>query len=118
MGATARGYDINYSEGVSITSAFHADPVTVVEPVRYPAGSSLLRFLAGPLIESGGGLLARLLQVLKITLRRPLDFLRAHVFFFFSFRTTILLVMQTEDNRMRVPALIRAGPRPTVGPGL
>ena len=35
----------NYSEGIAITSIFHADDVTTIEPVRYPAGSSLMRFL-------------------------------------------------------------------------
>ena len=36
-------------------------PVTTAEPVRYPAGSSSMRFLAGPMITSGG-FLSRVFQ--------------------------------------------------------
>jgi cholesterol oxidase len=51
LGITNRGRRTNYSEGIAITSFIQADPVTAVEPVRYPDGSSLIRFLAAPLIK-------------------------------------------------------------------
>ena len=51
LGSIARGNDIDYSKGVSISSIFNADAVTRVEPVRYPDGSSLMRFLGAPLIS-------------------------------------------------------------------
>jgi cholesterol oxidase len=101
LGVVSRGADVDYSKGVAITSIFHADPVTTVEPVRYPRGSSALRFLAGPLVDSGGGL-ARVAKTLVDLVRRPLDVLRAYVLPGWAQRTTILLVMQTEDNRIRV----------------
>jgi cholesterol oxidase len=101
LGVVNRSLKTNYSEGIAITSIFHADPVTTIEPVRYSAGSDLMRFLAGPLIESGS-LPARLLSSLADLVRRPADFMRTHVLPGWARRTTILLVMQTEDNRIRV----------------
>ena len=101
LGVVNRGLKTNYSEGVAITSIFHADAVTTVEPVRYSAGSDLMRFLAGPLISSGS-FGRRLLTSIADLFRRPADFLRTHVLPGWARRTTIMLVMQTEDNRIRL----------------
>lgn len=102
LGSVARGHDTDFSKGVAITSIFHADEVTQVEPVRYPAGSSLMRFLAAPLIEAGPSKLARLGKLLATLVRHPLDSLRMLVLPGWATHTTILLAMQTEDNHMRV----------------
>jgi cholesterol oxidase len=102
LGTVTRDARNDYSTGVAITSIFRPDAVTAVEPVRYPAGSSLMRFLSGPLIETGGGLLARLGRLLLQTLAHPVDFLRTHLLPGWAQRTIILLVMQTEDNRLRL----------------
>lgn len=101
LGATSRRLDTDYSDGVAITSIFRADPVTHIEPVRYPAGSDLMRFLAGPLIDSGSTL-ARAFKSLVEILSHPLDYLKVHVLPGWARRSTILLVMQTEDNRIRL----------------
>jgi cholesterol oxidase len=85
-----------------ITSLFQPDPVTAIEPVRYPKGSSLMRFLAGPLVESGGNIWRRLGRTLRKIIRHPVQFVNAHVLPGWAERTTILLVMQTEDNRLRM----------------
>jgi cholesterol oxidase len=102
LGATSRSRQTDYSKGIAITSIFMADPVTAIEPVRYPAGSSVMRFLAGPLVESGGTFWSRLLRTIQKIIRRPVDFLRTHVLPGWAQRTTILLVMQTEDNHIQV----------------
>jgi cholesterol oxidase len=102
LGSSARSLDVNYSEGIAITSFFHADEVTTVEPVRYPAGSSLMRFLAGPLVESGGSVPGRFFKTMAQIFTRPIDFARTHLLPGWAQRTTILLVMQTEDNRIRL----------------
>ncbi len=102
LGATSRTLKTDYSKGIAITSIFQADPVTNIEPVRYPAGSSLMRFLAGPLVESGGSIWVRFFKTIAKIFIHPLDFLKTHVLPGWAQRTTILLVMQTEDNRIRL----------------
>jgi cholesterol oxidase len=102
LGAINRTLETDFSKGIAITSIFQADDVTSVEPVRYPAGSSLMRFLAGPLIESGNNILVRFLKSAFEIVRHPADFMRMLILPGWARRTTILLVMQTEDNRMRL----------------
>jgi len=101
LGVVSRNLKTNYSEGIAITSIFQADPVTAIEPVRYPAGSDLMRFLSGPLLDSGT-VGDRLRASVADIFKRPLDFLRTHVLPGWARRTTILLVMQTEDNRIQL----------------
>jgi cholesterol oxidase len=93
---------VDYSKGLAITSLFHADEVTRVEPVRYPAGSSLMRLLAGPLIEAGSHVVVRVLKSVWQVIRHPVDALRMFVLPGWASRTTILLVMQTVDSHMHV----------------
>lgn len=103
LGSTSLSKQIDYSEGIAITSVFKPDSVTHVEPVRYPAGSSLMRFLSAPLIDVGeSGIPVRLFKTLKEIIRRPFAFLHAKVFSRWAERTTIMLVMQTEDTLMRI----------------
>ncbi|MDE3152133.1 MAG: GMC family oxidoreductase [Gemmatimonadota bacterium] len=101
LGSVSRPRDVDYSQGVAITSIINADAVTTVEPVRYPAGSSLMRFLSGPLTD-GRTFLGRALRSLAQIFTRPLDFLRTHVVPGWAERATVLLVMQTVDNRMKL----------------
>jgi cholesterol oxidase len=102
LGSISRDPRADYSQGVAITSLFHADAVTRVEPVRYPNGSSLMRYLGAPLIEAGDSVLVRLLKIVKEIIWHPLDFLNSHFLPGWARRATILLVMQTEDNHMRL----------------
>ena len=101
LGVSNRSLQTDYSEGIAITSIFQADEVTAIEPVRYPAGSDLMRFLGSPLIEDGG-FVARLLKSVAEILIHPIDFLKTHILPGWARRTTILLVMQTEDNDIRL----------------
>ncbi|MBM4372191.1 MAG: GMC family oxidoreductase [Deltaproteobacteria bacterium] len=100
-GATARRGDVDYSEGVAITSSIYPDAVTHVEPVRYPAGSDVMSFLTTPLTDAGGRI-PRPLRWLGNILRHPVDFLRVLWPFGWARRSVILLVMQTLDNSIRV----------------
>jgi cholesterol oxidase len=101
LGGLARKSDVNYSEGVSISSIFNADESTRIEPVRYPDGSSLMRFLAAPLIDVDVPVWLRLLRFLGWILTHPVDFAKAMFLPGWAHNTTILLVMQHADNRMR-----------------
>lgn len=101
LGSVARNRDVDYSKGIAITSIFNADEITRIEPVRYPDGSSLMRFVSAPLISQGNAVPVRLLQSLWWVIRHPLDFLRAMVLPGWAHNVTILLVMQHADNRMK-----------------
>lgn len=102
LGSLARKSDVNYSEGVCITSIYNHDKVTRVEPVRYPNGSDLMRYLAAPLIDTDVSVPMRLLRFLGWTITHPIDFLKSMVLPGWAHNTTILLVMQNTDNRMRL----------------
>jgi cholesterol oxidase len=102
LGSIARRSDINYSKGVSISSIFNADEVTRVEPVRYPDGSSLMRFLGAPLISDVTRVPARIFRSLTWIFRNPLDYLRAMALPGWAHNTTILLIMQNVDNYMKL----------------
>ena len=101
LGVVSRRARPDYSKGLAVTSVMHLDAVTTIEPVRYPAGSSSMRFLAGPMITSGS-FLARVGKSVLDVLSRPMDFLRTHVLPGWAERATILLVMQSVDTDLRV----------------
>jgi cholesterol oxidase len=100
LGVIARDDRADYSQGIAITSIVHADAITTIEPVRYSPGSSMMRLLTGPIIESGG-FLSRLAQSIWGIIARPVDFARTHFLPRWAQRTTIILAMQTEDTRLR-----------------
>lgn len=101
LGSVARKSDVNYSEGVAISSIYNHDEQTRIEPVRYPDGSSLMRFLAAPLIATDVSVPLRLLRFAGWALTHPLDFAKALLLPGWAHNVTILLVMQHADNRMR-----------------
>lgn len=100
MGVTARGSDVDYSQGVAISSAFWVDDVTSVEPCRFPPGSSFMRNLMLPLTDFDGGAPSRIWQSLVHLVRKPMDFLNVRVLPNWAQRDTVLLIMQTVENRM------------------
>jgi len=101
LGSVARKSDINYSEGISISALYNFDRMTRVEPVRYPDGSSLMRFLAAPLIDTDVSVPIRLLKFIIWAITHPVDFSKALVLPGWAHNVTILLVMQYADNSMR-----------------
>jgi len=101
LGSVARNSGVDYSQGIAITSIFNADEITRIEPVRYPDGSSLMRFASAPLISRGDSVPARLLKSLGWALSHPLDYLKAMVLPGWAHNMTILLVMQNADNHMK-----------------
>ena len=103
LGVTHRDARVNYAAGIAITSIFRADETTRIEPVRYPEGSSLMRFLSTPTLPNPKRpLTLRWLQTLAAMLAHPLDAARLYLLPGWARRTVILLVMQTEDNRLRM----------------
>ncbi len=98
LGVTARKRNVDYSKGIAISSIFNADEVTRVEPVRYSDGQNFIRVLTAPLIDGAHNMPMRFVKTLWAILRHPWDFLYAKFFAHWARYTTILLVMQTEEN--------------------
>ena len=101
LGATARSTDVDYSTGVAITSSFHPEPQTHIEPVRYSKGSNLMGLLA-TLLTDGGGAVPRQLRFLGNVISHPIVFLRSLSVRRWAERSVILLVMQSYDNSLKV----------------
>ena len=100
LGVIARDDTADYSQGIAITSIVHADAITTIEPVRYSPGSSMMRLLTGPIIDTGSGL-SRLARSVWEIISRPADFARTHLRSRWAQRTTIILAMQTDDTKLR-----------------
>jgi len=93
----------DHSKGLAITSIFQADPTTRVEPVRFSDGSSLIfRLTAAPFYKPQGGFLRRLGVFLLEIMRHPIDSYRIWIKPGLTKRGTALMVMQTENNLMRL----------------
>ncbi len=101
LGAVARKTNVDYSRGVAITSSFHPEPHTRIEPVRYPEGSNLMGLIASILVP-GEGRLPQPLRFLGRAIRHPIAFARSLSVRRWAERTVILLVMQSEDNSVQL----------------
>jgi cholesterol oxidase len=93
--AKRRGVD--FTKGVAITSSFHPDEHTHIEPVRYGRGSNVMGFLQSALVDGGP---RRPLRWLATMAARPLTYLRLLSVRDWSQRTVIALVMQSLDNSL------------------
>lgn len=101
LGSLARSKDIDFSKGIAISSIMNIDPVTRVEPVRYPNGSDLMRLISAPLISLHSGFALRFVRSLGWMFTHPRDAFKAFIAPNWASKVTILLVMQHVDNRMR-----------------
>lgn len=101
VGATARHRRVDYTRGVAITSSWHPDEHTHVEPVRYGKGSNAMALLA-TLMTDGGGRVPRWVRWLWRAVTRPGDLARSLWLRRWSERTVIALVMQSLDNSLVV----------------
>lgn len=115
LGALARRVPAEpFSRGVAITSSFHPDADTHIEPVRYGPGSNAMGLLSTLLVD-GGGRVPRPVRFLARALRHPGLLLRSLSNRRWSERTIIALVMQSVDNSLTVRRTRRG--RLTTGPG-
>ncbi|MFC7527279.1 GMC oxidoreductase [Actinoplanes sp. GCM10030250] len=103
-----------FSTGIAITSSFHPDPHTHIEPVRYGPGSNSMGLLTTLLVD-GGGRIPRPLRFLAQALRHPVVLAQSLSVRRWSERTIIALVMQTVDNSLTVRRTRRG--RLTTSPG-
>ncbi len=92
--------DIDMS-GISITSGLYVNENTHIEPVRYPAGSDVMKMLTIPLVDKKDKIPRPLLFFFTI-LRHPLIFIKTLNPLGWAKRSVILLVMQSLDNKIRM----------------
>ncbi|MGC4803702.1 FAD-dependent oxidoreductase [Micromonospora sp. DT233] len=93
----ARAEGLDFTEGVAITSSFHPDPQTHIEPVRYGRGSNVMGLLQSLLVDGGPHRVRRWVGTL---LRQPGTAARMLTVRNWSERTVIALVMQSADNSL------------------
>jgi cholesterol oxidase len=96
VGARTLRTDTDFTRGVAITSSFHPDAMTHVEPVRYGRGSNLMGLLTTALADGDKG--PRVVTWAREVARQPVTMLRNLSMRRWSEQTIIALVMQTRDN--------------------
>lgn len=96
LGARTFRGGADFTRGVAITSSFHPDSQTHIEPVRYGKGSNAMGLLTTALADGGAG--PRPLHWLREASRHPVMLLRNLSMRHWSEQTIIALVMQTRDN--------------------
>jgi cholesterol oxidase len=99
LGARSLRADADFASGVAITSSFHPDEATHIQPVRYGRGSNAMGILQTVLVDGGRW---RPLRWAAAFARHPWRNLRALNLRHWSEQTIIVLVMQSLDNSMRV----------------
>jgi cholesterol oxidase len=97
LGAVSRDREVDYSRGVAITSSFHIDADTHVEPVRYGHGSNSMSLLQTVLTDDDGNEV-RWKTWLRELWRQRRTLPRLYDLKHWSERTVIALVMQSIDN--------------------
>ncbi|TMK82926.1 MAG: GMC family oxidoreductase [Actinobacteria bacterium] len=96
LGARTFRKDADFTKGVAITSSFHPDADTHIEPVRYGKRSNAMGLLTTALADGGKGV--RFFTWVKEVARHPAKFARNVSMKHWSEQTIIALVMQTRDN--------------------
>jgi cholesterol oxidase len=97
LGAIAPDTAVDYSQGIAITSSFHPDHDTHIEPVRYGKGSNFMSLMQTVLTD-GDGPGPRWQTWLKEMWRQRRNVADLYDMKHWSERTVIALVMQSLDN--------------------
>jgi len=100
LGAIAPDRSVDYSQGVAITSSFHPDEHTHIEPVRYGKGSNAMATLQT--VMTDGDVTPRWKPWLKELWRQKRHVLDLYDMKHWSERAVIALVMQSRDNSIQV----------------
>ncbi|MPZ62810.1 MAG: FAD-binding protein [Propionibacteriales bacterium] len=97
LGAIAPDRSVDYSQGVAITSSFHPDQDTHVEPVRYGRGSNAMAFLQTVLVGDDAETNRQLRWLREMWAHRR-EARQLYDLKHWSERAVIALVMQSLDN--------------------
>ena len=101
LGAVSKSRAADYTRGVAITSSWHPDADTHIEPVRYGKGSNAMGLLTTALTD-GGGIGKRLREWAGVAVRNPGLLFKTIIPYHWSERVIILLVMQSLNNSITV----------------
>jgi cholesterol oxidase len=101
LGAFSRDTKADFTDGVAITSSWHPDEHTHIEPVRYGKGSNAMGLLTTALTD-GGSPPKRIREWLGVAVRNPTLIFRTVFPRHWSERIIILLVMQSLNNSITV----------------
>ena len=97
LGALAPDLSTDYTRGVAITSSWHPDEFTHIEPVRYGRGSNAMALMQTVLADEVPGT-SRVRTWLRELWSQRRDAISLYDLRHWSERTVIALVMQTIDN--------------------
>ncbi|CAN5176611.1 MAG: GMC family oxidoreductase N-terminal domain-containing protein [Nocardioides sp.] len=97
LGAIAPDRSVDYTQGVAITSSFHPDENTHIEPVRYGHGSNSMSFLQ-TILTDGDGPEPRWKVWAKQMWSNKGEVANLYDVRHWSERTVVALVMQSHDN--------------------
>ncbi|MBC2717085.1 MAG: GMC family oxidoreductase [Desulfobacteraceae bacterium] len=101
LGVKSRDKSVDWNDQIAITSGIHPDDSTHIEMVRYNKGSDVLLNLL-TVMTGGGGKIPRFFRFLGNVLRHPIRFLSLLWPFGMASSTSIVLVMQTDENYLKL----------------
>ena len=101
LGVKSRDKSINWNDQIAITSGIYADDTTHIEIVRYNKGSDVLLNLL-TLLTGGGGNIPRIFRFIGNVMRHPIRFIKLLWPFGKASSTSIILVMQTDENYLQL----------------
>jgi cholesterol oxidase len=101
LGVKSHDKDTDWNDQIAITSGIYPDDTTHIEMVRYNKGSDVLLNLL-TVMTGGGGKIPRFFHFLGNIVRHPVRFLKLLWPFGMAASTTIVLVMQTDKNYLKL----------------
>lgn len=101
IGVVSGRRDQDLSKGIAVGSIVHTDEHSLLEPVRYSAGSGFWRLLVVPHV-GGGNAFVRFTRLVTAVACRPLDVLRAVLVPDMARYSMILLYMRMLEGTLRL----------------
>jgi cholesterol oxidase len=101
LGVKSKDKGVDWNDQIAITSGIYADDKTHIEMVRYNKGSDVLLNLL-TLMTNGGGKIPRLFRFFGEIAKHPIRFVKLLWPLGMAAQTTIVLVMQTVENYLKL----------------
>ena len=101
LGVKSKDKSVDWNDQIAITSGIYADDKTHIEMVRYNKGSDVLLNLL-TLMTNGGGKIPRLFRFFGEIAKHPIRFVKLLWPLGMAAQTTIVLVMQTVENYLKL----------------